>query len=158
VQRGIVFFTGGHGLHSTACDYGRFLRAILRGGELDGARVLSPATVDLAFSDQLNGLPLPDLIPTRAPWLIHDVVALPFRQTWGFGFQLMLDGIPGMRRQGAGFWSGILNTHFWAPPPRVGGLRALTTGSAPPAPRSPAPGPARGRRRPDGSTADRRRR
>jgi methyl acetate hydrolase len=64
-----------------ARDYGRFLRAILRGGELDGARVLSSATVDLAFSDQLNGLPLPDLIPTRAPWLIHDVVALPFRQT-----------------------------------------------------------------------------
>jgi methyl acetate hydrolase len=113
VQRGIVFFTGGHGLHSTACDYGRFLRAILRGGELDGARVLSPATVDLAFSDQLNDLPLPDLIPTQAPWLIHDVVALPFRQTWGFGFQLMLEDIPGMRRAGSGFWSGILNTHVW---------------------------------------------
>jgi methyl acetate hydrolase len=107
------FFAGGHGLHSTARDYGRFLRAILRGGELDGARVLSPATVDLAFSDQLNGLPLPDLTPTQAPWLIHDVVALPFRQTWGFGFQLMLEDIPGMRRQGSGFWSGILNTHFW---------------------------------------------
>ena len=107
------FFAGGHGLYSTARDYGRFLRAILRGGELDGARLLRPETVDLAFSDQLNGLPLPDLVPTQAPWLIHDVVALPFRQTWGFGFQLMLEDIPGMRREGSGFWSGILNTHFW---------------------------------------------
>jgi CubicO group peptidase (beta-lactamase class C family) len=86
---------------------------MLRGGELDGARVLSAESVDLAFSDQLNGLPLPDLIPTQAPWLVHDVVALPFRQTWGFGFQLMLEDIPGMRREGSGFWSGVLNTHFW---------------------------------------------
>jgi CubicO group peptidase (beta-lactamase class C family) len=107
------FCAGGHGLYSTARDYGRFLRAMLRGGELDGARVLSAETVERAFSDQLDGLPLPDLIPTQAPWLIHDVVALPFRQTWGFGFQLMLEDIPGMRHEGSGFWSGILNTHFW---------------------------------------------
>jgi len=107
------FYAGGHGLYSTAHDYGRFLRAMLGGGELDGARVLSADAVELAFSDQLNGLPLPDLIPTQAPWLIHDVVALPFRQTWGFGFQLMLEDIPQMRREGSGFWSGILNTHFW---------------------------------------------
>jgi methyl acetate hydrolase len=107
------FCAGGHGLYSTARDYGRFLRAMLRGGELDGARVLSAESVDMAFSDQLDGLPLPDLIPTQAPWLVHDVVALPFPQTWGFGFQLMLEDIPGMRRQGSGFWSGVLNTHFW---------------------------------------------
>jgi methyl acetate hydrolase len=107
------YFAGGHGLYSTAGDYGRFMRAMLRGGELDGGRVLSPESVQLAFSDQLNGLPLPDLIPTQAPWLVHDVVALPFRQTWGFGFQLMLEDIPGMRREGSGFWSGVLNTHFW---------------------------------------------
>jgi CubicO group peptidase (beta-lactamase class C family) len=107
------FCAGGHGLYSTVRDYGRFLLAMLRGGELDGARVLSPETVDLAFSDQLDGLPLPALIPTQAPWLINDVVALPFRQTWGYGFQLMLEDIPGMRREGSGFWSGVLNTHFW---------------------------------------------
>ena len=107
------FFAGGHGLYSTAGDYGRFMRAILRGGELDGQRVLREETVDLAFSDQLNSLPLPELIPTQAPWLIHYVVALPFRQTWGLGFQLMLEDIPGMRKQGSGFWSGVLNTHFW---------------------------------------------
>ncbi len=107
------FHAGGHGMYSTAGDYGRFMRAILRGGELDGQRVLREETVDMAFSDQLDGLPLPEVIPTQAPWLVHDVVALPFRQTWGFGFQLMLEDIPGMRREGSGFWSGVLNTHFW---------------------------------------------
>ncbi len=72
----------GHGLYSTARDYGRFLRAMLRGGELDGARVLSAESVDLAFSDQLNGLPLPDLIPTQAPWLVHDVCSACPSVTW----------------------------------------------------------------------------
>jgi CubicO group peptidase (beta-lactamase class C family) len=37
----------GGGLWSTAPDLLRFGRAMLRGGELDGARVLSPAFVDL---------------------------------------------------------------------------------------------------------------
>ena len=37
----------GGGLWSTASDILRFGRAMLRGGELDGARVLSPAFVDL---------------------------------------------------------------------------------------------------------------
>ena len=31
---------GGGGLYGTAPDYLRFARAILRGGELDGARIL----------------------------------------------------------------------------------------------------------------------
>lgn len=66
-----------------------------------------------AVSDQLNGLPLPDLIPTQAPWLVRDVVALSFRQTRGFSFQLMLEDFPTMRREGSGSWSGVLDTHFW---------------------------------------------
>ena len=37
---------GGGGLLSTAEDYARFLRMMLRGGELDGARILAPATVE----------------------------------------------------------------------------------------------------------------
>jgi CubicO group peptidase (beta-lactamase class C family) len=37
----------GGGLWSTGSDLLRFGRAILRGGELDGARVLSPAFVEL---------------------------------------------------------------------------------------------------------------
>ncbi|MFM8375810.1 MAG: serine hydrolase domain-containing protein [Phenylobacterium sp.] len=37
--------SGGGGLHGTAPDYIRFLRMLLNGGELDGARVLQPETV-----------------------------------------------------------------------------------------------------------------
>jgi methyl acetate hydrolase len=38
---------GGGGLASTANDYGRFMRMLLNGGELDGARVLKAETVAL---------------------------------------------------------------------------------------------------------------
>ncbi len=47
----------GGGLWSTAEDVLRFGRAILRGGELDGVRVLSPAFVDLMTREvTVNGL------------------------------------------------------------------------------------------------------
>jgi CubicO group peptidase (beta-lactamase class C family) len=107
------FFAGGHGLYSSARDYARFLRAILRGGELDGSRILQEATVELALSDQLDGVPLPEFVPTQAAWLMCDVISFPVRQSWGYGFQLTLEDLPGMRRAGTVFWSGILNTYFW---------------------------------------------
>ena len=44
------WWAGGHGLYSTPRDYIRFERALLRGGELDGERILAQATVDAAFS------------------------------------------------------------------------------------------------------------
>ena len=42
-------FAGGAGLVSTAQDYGRLMAMMLNGGELDGARILSPTTVALMF-------------------------------------------------------------------------------------------------------------
>ncbi len=63
--RGVVhdpraYYSGGvaghAGLFSTAHDVGRFARAMLHGGELDGARVLTPHAVDTFFSP--NDLPL----------------------------------------------------------------------------------------------------
>ena len=44
-------FSGGAGLLSTVNDYGRFLQMLLNGGELDGARILSPKTVELMHAD-----------------------------------------------------------------------------------------------------------
>ncbi|MEO8055446.1 MAG: serine hydrolase domain-containing protein [Acidobacteriota bacterium] len=44
-------FGGGAGLLSTAADFGRFLQMLLNGGVLDGVRLLSPKTVELATSD-----------------------------------------------------------------------------------------------------------
>ena len=45
---------GGGGLLSTAPDYARFLRMMLRDGELDGVRVLSPASVAALATDQIQ--------------------------------------------------------------------------------------------------------
>lgn len=47
-------FAGGAGLLSTARDYARFLEALRRGGELDGARILAPQTVALMTTNQLG--------------------------------------------------------------------------------------------------------
>jgi CubicO group peptidase (beta-lactamase class C family) len=49
-------FSGGAGLLSTARDYSRFLQMLLNGGELDGARILSPKTVDLMTHNQVGTL------------------------------------------------------------------------------------------------------
>jgi CubicO group peptidase (beta-lactamase class C family) len=103
----------GHGCHGTARDYGRFLRALLRGGELDGARILREETVDLALTPQLRSIQLPDTIPTADPDISNDVVALPVRRDWGLGFELVLEDLPGMRRAGTGAWAGLSNCYYW---------------------------------------------
>jgi CubicO group peptidase (beta-lactamase class C family) len=47
-------FSGGAGMASTASDYARLLQMVLNEGELDGVRLLSPATVRWAMSDQIG--------------------------------------------------------------------------------------------------------
>jgi CubicO group peptidase (beta-lactamase class C family) len=49
-------FSGGAGLTSTAGDYARFLQMLLNGGELEGARILSPKTVELMTSNHVGSL------------------------------------------------------------------------------------------------------
>ena len=108
------FASGGSGACSTGPDYMRFMRALLRGGELDGEQLLRSETVDLAFSDHLNGAPLPaDGMRSAMPELSNDVPALPFAQGWGLGFRLVLEDMPGMRRAGTGDWGGLFNCNYW---------------------------------------------
>ena len=47
--------SGGGGLAGTAEDYMRFCRMLLNGGELEGARLLSPKTVALMTMNHLPG-------------------------------------------------------------------------------------------------------
>lgn len=47
-------YSGGAGLASTVSDYGRLLQMMLNEGELDGVRLLSPATVRWAMADQIG--------------------------------------------------------------------------------------------------------
>jgi methyl acetate hydrolase len=105
--------SGGSGAYATARDYERFLRMILRGGELDGTRVLKPETIDLMFSDSLRGIGLPELIKSADPRMTNDVPALPFKQGWGLGFHLTLEDVPGMRKSGTGDWAGLFNCFYW---------------------------------------------
>ncbi len=52
---------GGGGLASTAEDYGRFMRMLLNGGELDGARVLKAETVALMGQNHIGAVSVPAL-------------------------------------------------------------------------------------------------
>jgi CubicO group peptidase (beta-lactamase class C family) len=105
--------SGGGGAASTGPDYLRFMRALLRGGELDGERVLEADTVELMFTDHLDGLSLPEVMRSALPELSHDVPAMPFRQGFGLGLHVVLEDIPGMRRAGTGDWAGLFNCYYW---------------------------------------------
>jgi len=51
-----TYFSGAGGLHGTTADYFRFAQMLLNRGELDGVRVLSPASVRLMTTNQIGGL------------------------------------------------------------------------------------------------------
>ena len=106
------WWAGGHGLYSTPQDYIRFERALLRGGELDGSRILTAATVDAAFSNQIGDLDFPASIPTVDPATTGAFNAGPGYK-WGYGLLLNTQDVPGARRAYSGAWAGLFNTHFW---------------------------------------------
>jgi methyl acetate hydrolase len=105
--------SAGGGSYGTISDYGRFIRAMLRDGELDGVRVLDAATVQMAFTDQLNGLALPQIMKSADPILTNDVPTMPVHQGWGLGFHLMGIDVPNMRSAGTGDWAGLFNCFYW---------------------------------------------
>ena len=106
------YWAGGHGLYGPPSDYIKFERALLRGGELDGARILRQSTVDAAFSNQIGDLDFPAELPTADPGSTHTFQPGPGFK-WGYGLLLNTVYIPGMRRAWSGGWAGLCNTHFW---------------------------------------------
>ena len=106
-------WSGGLGAFATAADYLRFMRALLRDGELDGERILRRETVQLAFTDHLRGAEVPAVISSAVRELSNDIASMLVPQGWGLGFHLVLTDIPGMRRAGTGDWAGISNCCFW---------------------------------------------
>jgi methyl acetate hydrolase len=106
------YWAGGHGLYGPPRDYIKFERALLRGGELDGTRILQQATVDAAFSNQIGDLDFPADLPTADPVSSCDFHA-GTGYKWGYGLLLNTADIPGMRRAWSGGWAGLCNTHFW---------------------------------------------
>lgn len=112
--------SGGGGSYSTVGDYARFMRALLRGGELDGVRVLSEASVDLMFTPSLGDVSLPAGINSSDPALTNDVAFPPVPQDFSLGLHLFNVDLPGLRRAGSGDWSGLTNCYYWID--RVSGI------------------------------------
>src|SRR5580704_7792057 len=106
------YYAGGHGLYGPPSDYIKFERALLRGGELDGVRILQPDTVGKAFRNQIGDLDFPADIPSAVPASTGRFTLGPGYK-WGYGLLLNTEDIPGRRRAGSGAWAGLCNTHFW---------------------------------------------
>jgi hypothetical protein len=93
---------------STAADYLRFGQMLLNGGELDGAKILTPQTVQLMTTNSLpSGI--------RA---IGEAIGPARGASWGLGFAIRTNPefsqVPGS--VGSYTWSGVWGTYFWIDP------------------------------------------
>ncbi|HEY8970359.1 MAG TPA: serine hydrolase domain-containing protein [Puia sp.] len=93
------YFSGGAGLTSTAYDYAIFLQTMLNGGIYNGARILSPRTVQMMTSGQLT-------------FLFNGIDNFGL----GFGITSELSGARGPRNAGSFYWGGFFGTTYWADP------------------------------------------
>jgi CubicO group peptidase (beta-lactamase class C family) len=100
---------GGAGIVTTVDDYMRFARMLLGQGELNGVRVLQPATVRLMSTDELD----PRI--TERQWLAS-------KGSGGFGLDFFVRTRPPQTPQenrgavGEFFWDGFPSMLFWVDP------------------------------------------
>lgn len=108
-----TFVSGGGGLVSTAADYLRFCRMLLNGGELDGARILSPKTIELMTANHLpGGKDLPDVSVSLFSEATYAGVG------FGLGFAVTLNPARTLTPGTIGdySWGGMASTYFWIDP------------------------------------------
>lgn len=101
---------GSYGLTSTLDDYSRFACMLLNGGELNGVRILQPATVRLMSTSTL------DPATNDRSWLASTKGEVGF----GIDFAVRV-GAPKKHDENSGavgefFWDGAANTLFWVDP------------------------------------------
>lgn len=103
--------SGGGGLVTTAEDYYRFAQMLANKGELDGKRILAPATVALMTSNHLPGHLL------TGEFGIGQHIMRP---GFGYGFNcaVVFDPAAAALSDGKGtfFWDGAAGTWFWVDP------------------------------------------
>ena len=88
-------FSGGGGIYSTGPDYLTFIRMLLRGGSLDGVRILRPDTVALMGQNQIDKVEV-GVLRTTVPSLSNDVNFFPgISCKWGFGHMINMQAVPG---------------------------------------------------------------
>lgn len=103
--------SGGGGLVSTAEDYYRFATMLLQNGQLDGVRILAPATVKLMTSNHL-----PASLLTGQFGIGQHIM----RPGFGYGFNCAVVFNPPEASlpdgKGTFFWDGAAGTWFWVDP------------------------------------------
>ena len=105
--------SGGGGLVSTAADYHRFTQFLLRGGELDGVRLLGSRTVAHMTRNHLPGGA--DLAAFGRPLFAE----MPFDGFgFGLGFSVLADPVKAKTLSSPGefAWGGAASTAFWVDP------------------------------------------
>ncbi len=101
--------SGGGGLVSTIDDYARFAAMLANKGELDGARILAPQTIEVM---QTNVVP-DDVIAKGNPYPVFNKGL-----GWGMGVMTVNDPRLAGRTEGKGTmsWEGAAGTWFWSDP------------------------------------------
>jgi CubicO group peptidase (beta-lactamase class C family) len=103
--------SGGGGLTSTTMDYARFCQMVLNKGELDGVRILSPASIELMDT---NVIPKSVLVNTNG------TSGAQFNEAVGFGLDFMVVRDPRaagtLEGKDTMSWGGAAGTWFWIDP------------------------------------------
>ena len=108
-----ALLSGGGGLVSTAADYARFTQMLLRGGELDGARVIGPRTLRYMTRNHLpGGAYLATIGRGMFAESVFDGVG------FGLGFSVTAEPVATKVTSSPGefAWGGYASTAFWVDP------------------------------------------
>ena len=107
-----TYFSGAGGMVSTAADYLRFCMMLRNGGELDGARILGPRTLQFMTMNHLpGGRDLAGLGGRLGETTLHGI-------GFGLGFAVLLDPTvaPVLGTPGEFYWGGAASTAFFVSP------------------------------------------
>ncbi|GAB1255756.1 serine hydrolase domain-containing protein [Aurantivibrio plasticivorans] len=107
----VTFFSGGGGLLSTAEDYMKFCQMMLNGGEFNGARILSPKTINYMTTNHLRGI-----FANRGGEGANSGIL--GAQGFGLGFGVTVDTVKSgvISSTGEYYWGGAAGTVFWIDP------------------------------------------
>src|ERR1700733_9189010 len=123
--------SGGGGMVSTAEDYYRFAQMLANRGELNGVRILAPATVQLMSSNHL---------PTSLLTGKFGIGSQIMRPGFGYGYNcaVVFDPAEANLPEGKGtfFWDGAAGTWFWIDPTNdvvfIGMIKRMLDAGSPP--------------------------